>query len=308
MSVKGLHHVSAITKEVLDNHDFYTKIMGLRLVKKTVNQDEPSMYHLFYADYKGTPGTDITFFEIGRSSKYQPGTNSISRTVFRVPSLEALEYFKERFQEKGVYTEGIIERFGYTYMNFSDYENQRLALIVDPDYDESEPFAGTDIPQEFSITGIKAVEVTVQYLKPMILFLEMLGGKVAGEWDDETIEVEVKFGEDSVFIIESRTSQIEKEGFGSVHHFALRVSDEAALEKVLETVNAEKWRNSGIVDRFYFKAIYIKAVGNITVEISTEDPGFTVDERLEALGESLSLPPDLEKDRDFIELHMIPIN
>lgn len=308
MSVKGLHHVSAITKEVLDNHDFYTKILGLRLVKKTVNQDEPSMYHLFYADYQGTPGTDITFFEIGQSSKYQPGTNSVSRTVFRVPSLEALEYFKERFQENGVYTEGTIERFGYTYMNFSDYENQRLALIVDSEYDESQPFAGADIPEEFAITGIKAVEVTVQYLKPMVLFLEMLGGQVVGEWDDETVEAEVKFGADSVFIIENRTSQIEKEGFGSVHHFSLRVSDEAALEKVLETVNAEKWRNSGIVDRFYFKAIYIKAVGNITVEISTEEPGFTVDERLEALGESLSLPPDLEKDRDFIELYMIPIN
>lgn len=308
MSVKGLHHVSAITKEALNNHDFYTKILGLRLVKKTVNQDEPSMYHLFYADYKGTPGTDITFFEIGQSSKYQPGTNSISRTAFRVPSLEALEYFKERFQQKGVYTEGIIERFGYTYMNFSDYENQRLALIVDPQYDESEPFAGDDIPEKYAITGIKAVEVTVQYLKPMILFLEMLGGKVVDEWDDETIEAEVKFGEDSVFIMENRTSQIEKEGFGSVHHFALRVSDEAELKNVLETVNAEKWRNSGIVDRFYFKAVYIQSVGNITVEISTEEPGFTVDERLEALGESLSLPPSFEKDRDFIELYMMPIN
>ncbi len=308
MSVKGLHHVSAITKEVLDNHDFYTKILGLRLVKKTVNQDETSMYHLFYADYKGTPGTDITFFEIGQSSKYQPGTNSISRTVFRVPSLNALEYFKERFQENGVYTEGTIERFGYQYMNFSDYENQRLALIVDPEYNESQPFAGADIPEEFAITGIKAVEVTVQYLKPMVLFLEMLGGKVIGECDDETIETEVKFGEDSIFIIENRTLQIEKEGFGSVHHFALRVRDEEDLKKILAIVNAEKWRNSGIVDRFYFKAVYIKAVGNITVEISTEEPGFTVDERLEALGESLSLPPDLEKDRDFIELYMIPIN
>src|SRR5699024_7659753 len=125
---------------------------------------------------------------------------------------------------------------------------------------------------------------------------------------DETIETEVKFGEDSIFIIENRTLQIEKEGFGSVHHFALRVRDEEDLKKILAIVNAEKWRNSGIVDRFYFKAVYITAVGNITVEISTEEPGFTVDERLEALGESLSLPPDLEKDRDFIELYMIPIN
>lgn len=308
MPVKGIHHVSAITKEVLDNHDFYTQVLGLRLVKKTVNQDDTGMYHLFYADYKGTPGTDITFFEIGRSSKFQPGTNSISRTVFRVPSLEALEYFKGRLREKGAYTEGIIGRFGYTYMNFSDLENQRLALIVDEEYDESEPFAGGGIPPEYAITGIKAVEVTVQYLKPMVLFLKMLGGQVADEWSDESEEVEVRFGSDSIFVIEDRASMIEKEGYGSVHHFAMRVADEAELEKVLEAVNAEKWQNSGIVDRFYFKAVYIKSVGNITVEIATDTPGFTVDERLEALGESLSLPPELEKERDFIELYSLPIN
>ncbi len=308
MPVKGIHHVSAITKEVLDNHDFYTQVLGLRLVKKTVNQDDTGMYHLFYADYKGTPGTDITFFEIGRSAKFQPGTNSISRTVFRVPSLEALEYFKDRLKEKGAYTGGIIERFGYTYMNFSDLEHQRLALIVDEEYDESEPFAGGGIPEEYAITGIKAVEVTVQYMKPMILFLEMLGGEIEGEWMDGSETAEVKFGCDSIFIIEDRTSSIEKEGYGSVHHFALRVADVDELEEVLEIVNAEKWRNSGIVDRFYFKSVYITSVGNITVEIATDTPGFTVDERLEALGESLSLPPELEKERDFIELYSLPIN
>jgi glyoxalase family protein len=306
--VKGIHHVSAITKEVLDNHDFYTQVLGMRLVKKTVNQDDTAMYHLFYADYKGTPGTDITFFEISRSSKFQPGTNSISRTVFRVPSLEALEYFKERLQEKGAHTGGITERAGRPYMNFSDLEGQRLALIVDEDYDASEPFAGGGIPREYAITGIKGVEVTVQYLKPMVLFLEMLGGEAESGWSDEAGSVEVKFGQDSIFVAEDRSSPIEKEGYGSVHHFALRVADEAALEEILETVNAEKWRNSGIVDRFYFKAVYIRSVGNITVEIATEGPGFTVDEPLEALGESLSLPPELEKDRDFLELYSQPIN
>ncbi|CAM4341135.1 VOC family protein [Lacicoccus alkaliphilus] len=308
MPVQGIHHVSAITKEVLDNHDFYTQILGLRLVKKTVNQDDTAMYHLFYGDYEGTPGTDITFFEISGSSKFQPGTNSISRTIFRVPTREALEYFKGRLREKGVHTGGITDRAGRPYMNFSDLEGQRLALIVDDQYVASEPFAGGGIPEEYAITGIKAVEITVQYLKPMVLFLEMLGGDVQGGWSDESEEVEVRFGSDSIFVTESRSSSIEKEGYGSVHHFALRVPDETALEEVLDIVNAEKWRNSGIVDRFYFKSIYIKSIGNLTIEIATDTPGFTVDERPEALGESLSLPPELEKDRDFIELYSLPIN
>lgn len=308
MSAYGIHHVSAITKDIIGNHDFFTEFLGHRLVKKTVNQDSTDMYHLFYSDYKGTPGTDVTFFEIGLAPKYTPGTNSISRTILRVPSTEAIEYFRTRMDEHGVYHEGIIDYFGETIMNFSDEEGQRFALAADPEYNGSEPYAGGGkIPAEYAITAIFGVELTVQYLKPMVQFLQLLGGEYEGDIDNDT-KARVRFGGDSVFVVESRTTNVEKQGCGSVHHFALRVQDETALTEIQNRVTKDKWRNSGIVDRHYFKALYISAPGNITVEISTDTPGFTIDEPLETLGEALSLPPFLEEDRDFIEMRLHPLN
>ncbi|HIW13504.1 MAG TPA: VOC family protein [Candidatus Salinicoccus stercoripullorum] len=308
MTVKGIHHVSSITKEILDNHDFYTNILGLRLVKKTVNQDDTGMYHLFYADYKGTPGTDITFFEIFNAPKFQPGTNSISRTIFRVPSMEALEFFRNRFDEKRVYHEGFTERFGHMSMIFEDHEKQRMALMVDTEYDDSEPNSTDEIPKEYAITSIGAVEITVQYLKAALQLLELLGGEVQGDLTDENTGAEVKVGRDSVHVVEQRNSQLEKEGYGSVHHFSLRVADENHLQKMLGKLREEKWPNSGIVDRHYFKAVYIQAPGGITIELSTDGPGFTVDEPLDNLGENLSLPPKIEDQRDFIETYLTPFN
>jgi glyoxalase family protein len=308
VSAYGIHHVSAITKDIIENHDFFTEFLGHRLVKKTVNQDSTDMYHLFYSDYKGTPGTDVTFFEIGLAPKFTPGTNSISRTFLRVPTAEAIEYFRKRMDERGVYHEGVIDYFGETMMKFSDEEGQRFALVADPEYNDSEPYAGGGtIPAEYAITAIFGVELTVQYLKPMVQFLQMLGGEYIGDIDNDT-EARVRFGQDSVFVVESRTTNVEKQGYGSVHHFALRVKDEADLKAIQERVTRDKWRSSGIVDRHYFKALYISAVGNITVEISTDTPGFTVDEPLETLGENLSLPPFLEEDRDFIEMRLHPLN
>lgn len=306
MAAYGIHHVSAITKDIIENHDFFTKILGHRLVKKTVNQDDPSMYHLFYSDYKGTPGTDVTFFEIGLLPKYTPGTNSISRTLLRVPSKEALQYFRDRFDEKGVYHEGIIDYFGETLMKFTDEESQRFALVVDDGGKDIAPPTDNDIPKEFGIRGIYGVELTVQYLKPMVEFLIMLGGQYDGDIDKDT-KARVDFGDESVFVFESRTTNVEKEGYGSVHHFSLRVKDEAALNEIFERIQKDKWLSSGIVNRYYFKALYINAPGNITVEISTDGPGFTIDESLESLGENLSLPPFLEDDRDFIEMRLHPL-
>ena len=306
MPAFGIHHVSAITKNIIENHDFFTKTLGHRLVKKTVNQDDPSMYHLFYSDYKGTPGTDVTFFEIGLAPKYTPGTNSISRTLLRVPSKEALQYFRDRFDEKGVYHEGIIDYFGETLMKFSDEESQRFALVVDDSENNAVPHIDNDIPEAYAIRGIYGVELTVQYLKPMVEFLTMLGGKYEGDIDQDS-EARVDFGDDTVFIFESRTTNVEKEGYGSVHHFSLRVKDEADLEEIYKKIKADKWLSSGVVNRHYFKALYINAPGNITVEISTDGPGFTIDEPLETLGEKLALPPFLEDDRDFIEMRLHPL-
>lgn len=307
MLPKGLHHVSSITANIVDNHEFYTDVLGLRLVKKTVNQDDASMYHLFYADYAGQPGTDITFFEITGAPKYQPGSNGISRTYFRVPSKEALEFFRSRFEEKNIRHEEITEEFGRTVMKFEDHERQRLALMVDQQGPKN-PEGHPEIPEAFALTSIGAVELSVQYLKPMVQFFELLGGVSTHPFNEEDTAIEIKFGDDSLYLLEQRTSQLEKEGYGSVHHFSLRVADEAALLNIKEKVDREKWLNSGIVDRYYFKALYITTVGGITVELSTEGPGFDIDEPIDSLGEKLSLPPAIEEQRDFIEMYLTPIN
>jgi glyoxalase family protein len=265
------------------------------------------MYHLFYADYEGTPGSDITFFNIINAPKFQAGTNSISRTYFRVPSKESLEFFKGRFETHGVYHEGIIEQFGKTIMKFEDHEKQRLALIVDQSSGHPTPNMHPDIPQAHAITSIGAVELTVQYIKPMVQFLELLGGEVQGDFTDDSTEAEINVGEDSVYVIEQRSTQLEKEGYGSVHHFSLRVEDEAELLEIEERMDKENWKNSGLIDRYYFKALYITTVGGITVEVSTDGPGFAIDEPVESLGEDLSLPPELEENRDLIEAYLTPL-
>lgn len=305
MKANGMHHVSSITKEALDNHDFYTKTLGLRMVKKTVNQDDSSMYHLFYADYQGTPGTDITFFEIINSAQYRSGTNGITRTFFRVPSVDALHFFKKRFEDKSVYHEGIIERFGKTMMNFEDSEKHRMALVVDDGPDDIVPNIVEDIPESFSLRGILAVEVTVQHKKPFIGLLEMVGGECVHE---DALEAIVQFGNEYVYVVEARHSIVEKSGYGSVHHFALNVETDEDLEAIRRLAHEERWPNSGIKDRYWFKALYISGPGNIIVEISTRGPGFQVDESLDSLGEKLVLPPKLEEERDYLEMYLKPIN
>lgn len=300
---KGIHHVSAVTRNIQQNYYFMTQILGLRLVKKTVNQDDTSMYHLFYADYKGSPGTDMTFFEIKGSDKNTPGTNSISKTIFRVKSEEALEFWKARFDKFEVQRGEIIEYYGKLALEFFDDEDQRLMLIVDPVEEEVIPFGNNgEIEEASRITSLHGVEVTVQYSMPFIQFMEFLGGK-----NKKNTEI-VDFGHDKVYIKELRQTFIEQQGYGGVHHFALQVEDEATLEKVLDRVREEKYTNSGIVDRYYFKSLYIASPNNITVEIATNGPGFATDEPLESLGENLALPPFLEEDRVFIELYLKPVD
>lgn len=303
MLAKGIHHVSAITRNIQHNYYFMTKILGLRLVKKTVNQDDTSMYHLFYADYKGSPGTDMTFFEIKGIDHYAAGTNAITKTIFRVKTNEALNYWIDRFDEYKVEHGDIIEYYGKNALEFTDDEEQRMMLIVDPVLEAVEPFGNNgEIDEAYRITSLHGVEVTVQYAQPFVEFMELLGGKSNGKTDV------VAFINDFVYVKELRQTFVEKQGYGSVHHFALQVEDEDALNAMLDRVKKERYANSGIVDRYYFKALYVASPNNITVEISTNGPGFTSDEDLETLGQRLSLPPFLEEDRTFIELYLKPID
>ncbi|SEH48239.1 glyoxalase family protein [Halobacillus karajensis] len=313
MQLKGIHHVSAITANAKQNYDFYTNIMGMRLVKKTVNQDAPSMYHLFYADEKGRPGTDLTFFEIHRAGQTYPGTRSISTTSLRVKSDKALTYWKDRFQKYQVDHDGIIDRFGRKTLSFRDPEGQRLTLISDEKNEgvaSGDPWDHAPVPQEYGITGLGPVHLTVnEASKTEEVLTEVLGFRKKGTYEQRVVYETGEGGNGAeVHIEEKREGKPEKPGRGSVHHVAFRVSDEDELKKWEETIQASGFPHSGIVDRYYFKSIYFREANHILFELATDGPGFSTDEDENHLGEKLALPPFLEDKRKEIEDHLTQLD
>lgn len=317
MYVKGIHHVSAITKQARENVRFYTEILGMRLVKKTVNQDDPSIYHLFYADKKGSPGTDLTFFEIPMAGSTYQGNNSISLTTLRVPSDRSLEFWQNRFTEMAVTHESVQERAGRKTLAFTDFEGQRLMLVSDED---NVGVAGgvawerADIPEEHRIVGLGPVQLTVANFAGIEkLLINVLGFRkktVYAAVDSEFVVFEVAEGGTGAEVhVEHRTDlPMERPGRGSVHHVAFRVSDEAELFAWVDRLQQNRVPNSGVIDRFYFQSIYLRDPNGITIELATDGPGFDVDEPMETLGETLALPPFLEEHREEIEARLTPLD
>jgi glyoxalase family protein len=315
--LKGLHHVSAITKDAKKNYDFYTKTLGMRLVKKTVNQDETSMYHLFYGDERGNPGTDLTFFEIANAGRTYEGTNSISLTALRVPSDQAIEYWKRRFEELGVEHTGLSAINGHKALFFRDFEGQRLALISDEHNNGVEggkPWDKSPVPQEYGIIGLGPVFLTVSDSGPAITTLtNLLGYRISGTYKLEGQgEVNVfETGEGGngaqVHLVESSDLPPERPGRGSVHHVAFRVENDEELWKWVSLLKEKRIPSSGFVERFYFSSLYFREPNGILFELATDGPGFESDESFEHLGENLALPPYLEDQRNSIEAKLRPL-
>lgn len=319
MKLAGIHHVSALTADAEKNHDFFTRILGMRLVKKTVNQDSTSSYHLFYADAEGTPGTDMTYFDIPMAGRTYPGVSSISNTALRVMSIEALNFWQRRFDRYGVAHDEIIERFGRKTMRFVDHEGSRLMLVVDDGkgVPYGVPWEKEDIPTEYAIVGLGPVTLTVRKPESTAKVLSnVLNFKEIGSYPS-TMEgmppIRVfstgEGGPAAEVHIETRTDlPIERPGRGSVHHVAFRVKTMDEHEKWDEHLRKHGFTTSGVIDRYYFKALYFREPNGILYELATDEPGFTNDEPLDKLGESLALPPFLEPKRDSIEASLRPIN
>lgn len=319
MELKGIHHVSAITANAAENLHFYTDIMGMRLVKKTVNQDAPSMYHLFYADEAGNPGTELTFFEIPHAGATRPGTNSISLTSLRVASDEALYFWKERFKKYGVDQEEITERVGRKTIRFTDAEGQRLMLVSDEKnagVEGGTPRFHEEIPKKFGIIGLGPVTLTVangeltrRLIEEVLKFSP--AATYPSEMDGQREVVVYSTGEGGTgaeLILEERTDlSTERPGRGSVHHVALRAADQEELSNWIERLTEMNVPHSGFIDRFYFRSVYIKDPNGLTIELATDGPGFDADEPFETMGESLALPPFLEPRREEIERRLKPL-
>jgi len=319
MELAGIHHVSALTANVDKNHDFFTRVLGMRLVKKTVNQDSPSSYHLFYADAVGTPGTDMTYFDIPNAGVTYPGVSSISNTGFRVMSEEALEFWRKRFESLGVQHEGVQERFGRKSLRFIDEEGSRLMLVVDDGSGVAygTPWEKEDIPKEYAIVGLGPVTLTVRKSESTAkVLVDILNFKEVGSYAslvDGMPEIRVfstgEGGPAAEVHVETRTDlPVERPGRGSVHHVAFRVKTMEEYAEWEERLRSHGFTTSGLVDRYYFKSIYFREPNGILYELATDEPGFTSDEPLDKLGETLALPPFLEPRRTEIEASLRPIN
>lgn len=306
-NLKGVHHVTAITSSARNIYDFYTHILGMRLVKKNVNQDDLSTYHLYFADDKARPGTDMTFFDFKNIGPHQKGTNDISMTTFRVKDDAALDYWLKRFDHFEVEHEGITELFNRKMIRFNDFDNQKYALVSDENdagVPAGEPWFKGPVPNEFGILGLGPTFLRVAHFGYMdqILTKIMLMRKTSATGPYTLYEMGEGGNGGSIIVETNEDLPQARQGFGGVHHVAFRVEDEAHLYEWIDYFNSLNLGNSGFVERFYFKSVYIRMYPGILFELATDGPGFIDDEEgYEILGEKLTLPPHLRDKRAYIE-------
>ncbi|AMM92786.1 ring-cleaving dioxygenase [Peribacillus simplex] len=311
--LKGIHHVTAITSSAEKNYEFFTNILGMRLVKKTVNQDDIQTYHLFFADDVGGPGTDMTFFDFPGIPKGVHGTNEISKTSFRVPNDAALDYWVKRFDRLEVGNTGIQEQFGKKIISFVDFDDQQYQLISDENNEgiaAGIPWQKGPIPLEYAITGLGPIFIRIanfEYFKEMMEKV-LLFKEIDTEGSFHLFEVGEGGNGAQVIVEHNSILPQARQGFGTVHHTAFRVEDRSVLEEWIKRMESFQFHTSGYVDRHFFESLYVRVAPQILFEFATDGPGFMGDEPYETLGEKLSLPPFLEPKRDQIEKLVRPID
>ena len=297
MRLDGIHHITAITADAPRNVDFYGRVLGLRLVKKTVNQDDPTVYHLFYADEKGSPGSDITFFEYPGARRGRAGAGMVHRITWRVASDDALDFWEQRLRAEGVE----IDRQD-RHLRFADPEGLGLELAVVETDDEPLVSNDPEIPNELALQGFDRVRA---FTRDPLASRGFLTDALRFE-PSEDDEYEVRGKTRGSSFAYDQTDQPGIGGAGTVHHVAWASPPE----------EHEAWRDRAIaggamptpvIDRFYFKSIYFREPSGVLFEIATIGPGFTADEPLETLGERVSLPPDFERYREQVERTLTPL-
>ena len=319
MQLTGFHHLTAVTADAPRNHAFYTQTLGLRLVKKSVNQDDVSAYHLFYADGLASPGTDITFFDwpVGRERR---GSHSIVRTGLRVASAASLAWWEKRFATLGVTHGKIAERDGRATLDFEDGEGQRLSLVVDETRAVAHPWAKSPVPAEHQILGLGPIAMSVPDLKPTDTVLTHVmnmkhvreyalkgDGVLAASRAVNVYQMGAEGPQAELHVVVEPGGKPATPGAGGVHHVAFRTPTTESYEAWARRLVEMGMRSSGPVDRYYFRSLYFREPGGVLFEIATDGPGFAADEPLESLGEKLALPPFLESRRAEIERGLKPL-
>jgi glyoxalase family protein len=314
MQLTGIHHLTAITADAPANKRFYTETLGLRLVKKTVNQDDTSAYHLFYADGEATPGTDLTFFDwpVARERR---GTHSISRTGLRVSGEGTLNYWAARLKDLGVEAEAIKTIDGRATLDFEDREGQRFRLVDDGGSGGAHPWDRSPVPAEHQVRGLGPITISVPKLEPTAALLtQVLNMKEErnyaspdGQGDVHVYRMGNGGPAAELHVAVQPGLPAARQGAGAVHHVAFRTPDVKASRDWAARLSELRVPNSGEVERYYFRSLYFREPGGNLFEIATDGPGFTADEPLESLGERLALPPFLEAQRRSIEAKLKPL-
>jgi glyoxalase family protein len=297
MKLEGIHHVTAITGDAPGNVEFYAGTLGLRLVKKTVNQDDPTVYHLFYADEKGSAGADITFFEYPGARRGRAGAGMVHTVRFRVPSEESLAFWEERLS-----ADGIESRREDGTLRFTDPEGLALELAVSDTADEPLVAEHPEIPPEHAIQGFDGVRAYSMAPEESRGFLEgTLGFQPRGDgWE---VRGDKRGG---TYVYDESPPERGVGGAGTVHHvaWATTIEEHGAWREQVAEAGAHP---TPVIDRFYFKSVYFREPSGVLFELATIGPGFTTDEPLEHLGERLSLPPDFEHLRERVEPLLTPL-
>jgi glyoxalase family protein len=300
--MSGIHHVTAIAGRAERNLDFHTRVLGLRLVKKTVNFDDPGTYHLYYGDESGTPGTILTFFPWEHAAAGRAGVGQTQQTAFRVPA-RSIGYWTHRFIEKGITHEALEKRFGETVLSFTDPDGMSLALVGAPGAENEKAWSNGDVPAEHAIRGFHGVTLLIEDAADTgAILTDVLGFEAAGREGSISRYRAPNTVGGVVDIYEAKGFLPGRLGRGSVHHIAFRAADDTVqAEMARKLVNEHGMHPTDQKDRNYFRSVYFREPGGILFEIATDIPGFAVDEPLATLGDALKLPPFLEPHRKDIE-------
>jgi glyoxalase family protein len=290
--------VTAIATDPRRNLSFYSKTLGLRLVKRSVNQDDVSVYHLFYGDHSGSPGTSMTFFPYPNARPGQVGTGQVQTTQFLIPAT-AVEFWRERLTEAGVDVDEPFERFGDTVLRFRDPDGLPLELVARVDVQVGDP-PDSPVPDQYAIRGFFGVTLSLTSAEATASLLESIGFT-----ERATDHHRTRFVADGdlgsvVDVLEDPQAPRGQPGAGTVHHVAFQVT-EADLEDYRNMLRRTGLRPTAVIDRTWFRSVYVRTHGGILFEFATKEPGYTVDEELDSLGSRLVLPERLEDRRDEIE-------
>lgn len=306
MQQHGIHHVTAIAGAARRNIEFYTRTLGLRLVKRTVNFDDPGTFHLYYGDEEGRPGTILTFFPWEHVAPGRLGVGQTQETLFRVPA-SAIGYWTHRLVDQGVRHQGLEKRFGETVLPFKDQDGMPLALVAIPGAEDEPAWTDGEVPVEHAIRGFHGVSLLLEEVGPTGVILANVFGFAESAREGSIVRFRVR---DTAIggIVDVRAVGgflPGRMGGGSVHHVAFRAADDAAqAEMVRKLARDHRIHTTEQKDRNYFRSVYFREPGGVLFEIATDGPGFTADEPMASLGQTLKLPAFLERRRQEIEANL----